>query len=229
METNKGFTKINNDILNWEWYTDVNTKVLYFHLLLRANFEVKNWKSIVIERGQTVISPEGLAYETGLTISKIRTALGKLERTNYIIKQSTNKYTMLTLLKYDAHTCKDIVIDKQSTSQNSNQIAITKESKDNKIKKIKDIESINKIPLSNFLKFSFPEKYLELENEFKTKIHNYDDCLAKYYDTKQQYQINISSLKWWFKSWIENQPNNNKSKVLINNNEWINTDPSNFF
>ena len=30
------YVKISRKILDWEWYTDINTKVLFLHILLKA-------------------------------------------------------------------------------------------------------------------------------------------------------------------------------------------------
>ena len=208
METNKGFTKINNDILNWEWYTQTNIKVLYFHLLLRANFEAKSWRGIIIERGQTVTSPESLAIETGLTVSKVRTALDKLIQTNYIKKEATNKYTVLSLLNYDVHTYSGVTTDKQISKQPDKQIATTKETKDLKIINTKDRDSVNKNSLSNFLEFNSNKEYLELVSRYKNKIPEFDICLKKFYDNREQKNISIVRLESWLMNWIKNNIKN---------------------
>ena len=36
-----GFIKLYRSMLQWEWYDDVNVKVLFLHLLLKANYEEK--------------------------------------------------------------------------------------------------------------------------------------------------------------------------------------------
>ena len=39
-----GFIKIHRSLLEWEWYQDTNTKTVFIHLLLTANYKDKNWK-----------------------------------------------------------------------------------------------------------------------------------------------------------------------------------------
>lgn len=41
------YVKISRKILEWEWYTDINTKVLFLHILLKANWKLEG------SRGQT--------------------------------------------------------------------------------------------------------------------------------------------------------------------------------
>ena len=65
---NNGFVKIYRKFVDWEWYTDINTKTLFLHLLLTVNYEEKKWRGTVIERGQIVTSLSSLSEETGLTI-----------------------------------------------------------------------------------------------------------------------------------------------------------------
>ena len=48
--TNAGWIKIHRKIIKWEWYQDLPTKSLFFHLLLTANIEDKKWQGKVISR-----------------------------------------------------------------------------------------------------------------------------------------------------------------------------------
>ena len=73
METgqDKGFIKISRKILEWEWYTDSNTKIVFLHCLLKANWKDKNWKGETIKRGQFVTSLEKIAQETNLSVPSL--------------------------------------------------------------------------------------------------------------------------------------------------------------
>ena len=33
-------------MLDWEWYDDINTKVLFIHLLIKSNWKEKKWRGI---------------------------------------------------------------------------------------------------------------------------------------------------------------------------------------
>ena len=41
-----GWIKIHREILNWEWYDDINTTRLYVHIQLKASFKDSKWKGI---------------------------------------------------------------------------------------------------------------------------------------------------------------------------------------
>ena len=96
-----GYIKLWRSLLKWEWYSDVNVSRLFIHLLLTANYEDTTWRGETIHRGQRLTSVAKLAEETGLTTKEVRTALGKLTRTNELTIRTTNKYSVITVEKYD--------------------------------------------------------------------------------------------------------------------------------
>ncbi|MDL2293190.1 hypothetical protein LJC60_01005 [Ruminococcaceae bacterium OttesenSCG-928-D13] len=98
-----GYIKLHRSLLNWEWYSDINTSRLFLHLLLIANHDPDKWRGITIERGQRVTSRAKLAEETGLTEDEIRTALQHLQTTGEITSKSTNKYTVITIVNYEKY------------------------------------------------------------------------------------------------------------------------------
>lgn len=129
------FIQINRSILEWEWYKDINTKVLFFHCLLKANWKEGKFKGNVIERGSFVSSIGSLASELDMTNDEIRTALKHLEKTGELTKQTTNKYTVFTVVNYDLYQN----VPKQTPSEsqaNPNQIPTYSQSiPNNRIKK----------------------------------------------------------------------------------------------
>lgn len=81
-----GHIKLERKIIDWEWYKDINTKCLFIHLLLKANWKDGRFCGKVIERGSLVTSLQKLSEETGLTVREVRTALTHLEDTGEIEK-----------------------------------------------------------------------------------------------------------------------------------------------
>lgn len=45
-----GFIKLYRSLLKWEWYDDVNTKVVFLHLLLTVSIEDSKWHGITVRR-----------------------------------------------------------------------------------------------------------------------------------------------------------------------------------
>lgn len=109
-----GWINLHRKILEWEWYSDVNTFRLFVHMLLKANWREGKFKGTTVPRGSFVSSIAKLAEETGLTKDEIRTAILHLVNTKEITKQSTNKYTVFTVIKYNLYQD----IPKQEDKQN---------------------------------------------------------------------------------------------------------------
>lgn len=109
-------------MIDWGWYSDPNTKSLFIHCLLMANWKENEWKGIVINRGQFVTGIYSLAEQTGLSVQQIRTALVKLKSTNEITIKTTSKYSIITVLKYEAYQEAEDENNKQNNKRNNKQI-----------------------------------------------------------------------------------------------------------
>ena len=96
---NNGWIKLHRKLTEWEWYKEPNTFRLFIHLLLVANHKPKNYKGILVDAGQIITSPDKLAKELDLSISKIRTSLKRLKLTNEITIKSRNKGTIIQIVK----------------------------------------------------------------------------------------------------------------------------------
>lgn len=99
----EGWIKIHRSLLDWEWYQDTNCVRLALHFLLKANYQPKKWKGIIIDRGQLVTTRGQLSEETGLSEMQIRTAIDKLDNCGFITKSGTRKYTIITVCNYDLY------------------------------------------------------------------------------------------------------------------------------
>lgn len=88
-------------MLRWDWFQSPETFLFFMYCLLRADYEVVNWQGIEIKRGQFVSSLLNMSHDTRLTVRKIRTALKGLEMTQDLTYETTNRYTLVTLCKYD--------------------------------------------------------------------------------------------------------------------------------
>ena len=92
-----GFIHLYRSILNWDWYTDQNTKDLFLHLLLTVNYLPGNFKGRQVEVGQRVTSYAKLAQELGFSLQEIRTSLKHLQSTGEITCESNSQYTVITV------------------------------------------------------------------------------------------------------------------------------------
>lgn len=162
---NKGFIKLQREILDWEWYHDNNTFRLMIHLLLKSNYMTKKWQGNSINPGELITSIGNLSKDLKLTENVIRTSLKKLIKSKYINKQSTNKFTKIILLHSELYEGLANINDNQKTNKitnkiqsNHNQITTTK-----KEKKEKEIVERKEI---------FKTKIFKFQNQFSLEIIN---------------------------------------------------------
>lgn len=97
------YVKISRKILDWEWYTDINTKVLFLHILLKANWKPGRFQGTEVPRGSLVTSQQNMAAETGLTIKNVRTALKHLENTGEVAVSRHPKFSVITVKNYNQY------------------------------------------------------------------------------------------------------------------------------
>jgi len=133
-----GWIKLHRKFLEWEWYTDSKMVHLFIHLLLSASIEDRKWKGIVLQRGQLATTVAELSKKTGLTAQNIRTCLEKLVNSQIINRQSTNKYTLVTICNYESYqaigsidqqTANNQVTNDQQTTNKRSTNAIAEEVK----------------------------------------------------------------------------------------------------
>jgi len=178
-----GWIKLHRSLLNWEWYDDKNATRLLVHLLVSVNYEDKKWKGIVITAGSMVLSWETLSKEIGLSSAQCRTAMTKLENSGEVTRYVTNKYQLVTLVKWEEMQSNDnqIAGNLAGKSQADNkQIATTKEIKENKESK--------------------EERRERVKAEFKNSLLPFLDKYGK------------EMLKAFFDYWSEHGPNDAKMR-----------------
>ena len=112
MQHKQGWIKIHRQLLEWEWYDDINVKVLFFHLLLKANHKPKNYKGKI-------------------------TALNKLKSTNEITIKTSPQGTVIQIVNYKKYQIVTNEITNEQPTSNQ-QVTTNKNVKnDNNINKRK--------------------------------------------------------------------------------------------
>jgi hypothetical protein len=122
----EGWIKIYRKLCQWEWYNISEMVHLFIHLLLNANREQGEWRGVKIERGQILTGLNSLHKETNISYQTLRTCLKRLERTNEINIQSTNKYSIITICNFESYqgvqsptnnqSNKELTINQQATN-----------------------------------------------------------------------------------------------------------------
>lgn len=110
-----GWISLHRKILTWEWYDDLNVRVLFIHCLLRANYKPKKWRKKVIPRGSFVSSLSKLSSETGLSKQEVRTALAKLEATHELTRSKGGLNTTISITNYDNYQTINTLSNTEST------------------------------------------------------------------------------------------------------------------
>ncbi|MGJ1516497.1 hypothetical protein ACR79N_16020 [Sphingobacterium siyangense] len=178
MVDSQGWVKLHRSILEWEWYSDINTKVLFLHLLLKSNHKDKKFQGMTVKRGQVVTGLSILSLETSLSVQRLRTSLNKLKSTNEITIETSSKGTVITIVNYDFYQITDD--DQQAQQQTINKPSTSDQQTNNKRSTTnknvkKDKKEINKEnSLSNSVEetsTSPPKKTIDdRKSEFKSWI-----------------------------------------------------------
>lgn len=95
--------KDHRKVLDWEWFTDVNTAHLFRYLCLKASFKDTSYRGKPVKRGTLFLAASAISVETGLSLRQIRTSVKKLESTNNIKTQATNQGTHFEIVNYDKY------------------------------------------------------------------------------------------------------------------------------
>lgn len=169
------YIKLFRKMINWEWYTDINTKVLFVHILLKANWKDGRWKGIAYKRGQLIASIGTLAKETGLTYDQVRTALKHLQDTKEITYEKIAKGGIITVVEYNdyqdvptdiprknTHKSQASPTDVPRTSQQYKNIKNSKEDKEDK----KYIGAVRYFPNDDELEETFHD-FITMRNKIK--------------------------------------------------------------
>ena len=197
---NEGYIKLFRKFVTWEWYDDINVSRLFLHLLLTANWKDAEWHGIIIKRGSKLTSRSRLAKETGLTEDQIKTSLNKLISTNEITKESTNKYTIINIVKYGDYQISSNDDTQQNTQQdnqsmpnnypnecqsNANQIPTNKEIKEFKELKEDNNTSLKENKLNELNNQEKPSLFELFEDEFKRPLTQIE--IKKLFDWQQEH------------------------------------------
>lgn len=132
-----GRIAIDRQIMEWEWWGDINVFRLWMVILMLANWQDKKWQGQVIKRGSFVTSYASLAEVSGLSVQQTRTAINKLKTTGEIEQIVTNKYQLIIVANYEKYQENFGNANNQSTinqQSNNNQSTINQQqlNKDNK-------------------------------------------------------------------------------------------------
>lgn len=119
MKKNNGHIKLFRQMLDWGWYSDTNTVRVFIHILLRANYKESEYLGHKIGVGECVFGYNAWAETLGLSVRQLRTAIEHLKSTNEIRVRATNRFSVITVVKWEFWQIEEGLSDKRKTSQAS--------------------------------------------------------------------------------------------------------------
>ena len=114
---NEVWIKLHKKFLDWKWYKNKNTKILFIHCLLKANWKDGFYQDVEVKRGSFVTGRKQLSKELGLTEQEIRTAINHLKSTNEITINSTNNFSIISINNYDKYQSINQVLNQRATNE----------------------------------------------------------------------------------------------------------------
>ena len=130
-----GYIRLFRKFTNWEWYQNTNTKIVFIHCLLKANWEDSKYEGQTIKRGSFITGRKKLAKELHITEQQVRTALQHLISTNELTIKKSNKYSIITINNYDEYQAINQEDNQQITNNqptNNQQVTTYEEYKEEK-------------------------------------------------------------------------------------------------
>lgn len=211
----EGWIKLHRKLTEWEWYKDNNTKSLFIHLLLMANHKDGRFQGQEVKRGQLITGRKVLSVQTGLSEQQIRTALNKLISTNEITIKTTNKNSLISIIRYNSYQ-----IENENTKQSTSEITndqptsnqqVTTNKNDKNVKNDKNLlegEKISKEEIHKKLFRELKESTSWMEQfcmNQKCTIQEAEKHLIKFYQEtvlRGKYKEDLNGLKEYFMNWI---------------------------
>jgi hypothetical protein len=209
------FIKIDRKILNWEWWSDLNTFRLFMYMLISANWKDGNFKGILIPRGSFVSSISKLASETCLSEREVRTAIKHLKLTGELTVKTTNKYSVFTINNYclyqdtDMQNVSQVTGNRQASDmQNVSQVTTIEEIKNKEIKN--NINTVSNDTVSSEHKNASEPPVIELLLNDKSLYPIYQNDIDEW---KELYPaVNIMQELRNMKGWLYSNPRRRKTK-----------------
>lgn len=140
-----GYIKLYRQMLDWGWYDDTNTKVVFLHLLLTASFKDVEWHGIQLKRGDVVTSIPNLASALKLSERNVRTALAHLKSTGEVTDKIYSKFRIISIENYGQYQVDDRQNDSQATGNrqtNDSQVTGNRQHRNN-VKNVRSKEGKN--------------------------------------------------------------------------------------
>lgn len=167
----KGWIRLHRKLLESSFSNKPFVGWLFINLLLLANHKENkflwNNQEILIKKGQLLTGLLSLSQQTGLSFQNVRTALEALKSTNTITIKSTNKFSIISILKWEQYQeeLTNNLTSKLTNNQQTTNKQLTTNKNDNNVKNVriytKKYSSIEDIK---------PSDLVEISNRYKIPL-----------------------------------------------------------
>lgn len=117
-DNNGNYIKLFRKFKKWGWYSDPNTKAVFIHLLLSANWQDGEFRGEKIRAGECVFGRKKAAKDLGLSEQNVRTAINHLLKSGEIsTTKVTNRFTIIKIEKWAFYQGRETESNHQSNQQ----------------------------------------------------------------------------------------------------------------
>lgn len=175
----KMYIKLFYSLIDWEWFHDPNTFVVFAHLLLRANRKQQKYAGDVIKRGEVLASLDFLAKDTGLSIQNVRTALKNLKSTHDITQRKIGKNAVYAIVSFNKW--------QSGNTKSNNELTTNQQRSNNELTTLRDcniVESERVCEKDAHPHGRFGNVFLTDEEyqQYKTEVLDIDDIINELSD-----------------------------------------------
>ena len=114
-----GYIKLDRRMLEWGWFSDPYVSHLWIYILLSANFKGSEWRGETISTGSFPTSLQKISFDTGLSVQTVRRCLKKLQNTGEITIKTTNRWTIISVVKWASYQVCDCDANTQMDTQSA--------------------------------------------------------------------------------------------------------------
>ena len=150
----KGYVNLHRKMHDWVWYSDINVRLLFIHLIMNANYKDHPFNGFIVPRGSIITGRKKLSISVGISEKKIRTAMDKLERSGCITRKRASKYSLVKITKYEDYQAQKLVKKKVRLKQKNTKIT----KKGQQRATIKEVINNNKLLYNNLTSVRIEDK-----------------------------------------------------------------------